>query len=174
MHSTAFLCGRRRPWPSGPGFGLDQSRAVLGHFGLHFLLAGDRFGPPLLGLGPGHARVGFGLVGLQAGADVLADVDVGDVDRDDLERRLGVEAAVEQVREMRFGFSITSTWSSAEPIDVMMPSPTRAMIVSSVAPPMSCARLVRTVTRALTSSSTPFLATALSIGFAARAGRGSR
>ena len=45
----------------------------------------------------------------------------------------------------------------------MMPSPTRAMIVSSVAPPMSCARFVRTVTRARTISSTPFLATALSV-----------
>ena len=44
-----------------------------------------------------------------------------------------------------------------------MPWPTRAMIVSSVAPPMSCVRFVRTVTRALTSSSMPFLATALSV-----------
>ena len=37
------------------------------------------------------------------------------------------------------------------------------MIVSSVAPPISCSRLVRTVTRALTFSSTPFLAMALSV-----------
>ena len=63
--------------------------------------------------------------------------------------------------EMRSGFSITSRWSFDEPIDVMIPSPTRAMIVSSVAPPISCARFVRTVTRARTFSSTPFLATAL-------------
>ncbi len=47
-----------------------------------------------------------------------------------------------------------------------MPSPTRAMIVSSVAPPMSCARLVRTVTRARIFNSTPFRATALRVVFA--------
>ena len=41
---------------------------------------------------------------------------------------------------------------------MMIPSPTRAMIVSSVAPPISWARLVRTVTRARIFSSTPFLA----------------
>ena len=39
-----------------------------------------------------------------------------------------------------------------------MPSPTRAMIVSSVAPPISCFRLARTVTRALTFNWTPFWA----------------
>ena len=38
------------------------------------------------------------------------------------------------------------------------------MIVSSVAPPISCSRLVRTVTRARIFSSTPFLAIALSVG----------
>ena len=37
------------------------------------------------------------------------------------------------------------------------------MIVSSVAPPMSRSRLVRTVTRARTFNSTPFLAMALSV-----------
>ena len=41
-----------------------------------------------------------------------------------------------------------------------MPSPTRAMIVSSVAPPISPAMLVRTVARALASSWMPSLATA--------------
>ena len=40
-----------------------------------------------------------------------------------------------------------------------MPSPTRAMIVSSVAPPTRRSRLVRTVTFALTLSWMPFLAT---------------
>jgi len=62
--------------------------------------------------------------------------------------------------EILSGCSITSKWELAEPIDVMIPSPTRAMIVSSVAPPMSCCRFVRTVTRARIFSSTPFLATA--------------
>jgi len=45
----------------------------------------------------------------------------------------------------------------------MIPSPTRAMIVSSVAPPISPSRFVRTVTRARTFNSTPFLAIALSV-----------
>jgi hypothetical protein len=31
-------------------------------------------------LGAGHARVGLGLIGLQAGADVISNVDVGNVD----------------------------------------------------------------------------------------------
>ena len=43
-----------------------------------------------------------------------------------------------------------------------MPSPTRAMIVSSVAPPINCLKLARTVTRALTFNWMPFLATASS------------
>ena len=45
-------------------------------------------------------------------------------------------------------------------MEVTMPSPTRATMVSSVAPPMSCWMLVRTVTRALTLSWMPSLATA--------------
>ena len=36
---------------------------------------------------------GLGLIGLQAGADVVAHVDVGNVDRDDFERRLRIEPA---------------------------------------------------------------------------------
>ncbi len=40
-------------------------------------------------------RVGLGLIGLQSGADVLAHVDVGNVDRHDLKRRLGIQAAFE-------------------------------------------------------------------------------
>ena len=67
--------------------------------------------------------------------------------------------------EILSGCSITSKWLSAEPIDVMIPSPTRAMIVSSVAPPISCCRFVRTVTRARILSSTPFLATADRVDF---------
>ena len=39
------------------------------------------------------ALIGFGLIGLQTGSDVLAHVDVGDVDRNDFERRLGIQAA---------------------------------------------------------------------------------
>ena len=65
---------------------------------------------------------------------------------------------------MRSGFSSTSVCVSAEPIALTMPSPTRAMIVSSVAPPMSWSRFARTVTRAFTLSWMPFLATASSVG----------
>ena len=50
----------------------------------------------LLGFGLGHDEVCMGLVGLQLGTDVVADVDVGDVDREDLERRAGVEAVFHQ------------------------------------------------------------------------------
>ena len=71
------------------------------------------------------------------------------------------------------GFSITCKWLSDEPMAVMIPSPTRAMIVSSVAPPINCSRLVRTVTRARTFSSTPFLAMALSVVAAGAFGVGA-
>ncbi len=61
--------------------------------------------------------------------------------------------------------------SAAEPMALTMPSPTRAMIVSSVAPPMSWWRFARTVTRAFTLSWMPFLATASSVSCGAAAGR---
>jgi len=41
------------------------------------------------------------------------------------------------VLEMESGFSSTFLWDCEEPMVVTMPSPTRAMIVSSVAPPTS-------------------------------------
>jgi hypothetical protein len=50
--------------------------------------------------------------------------------------------------EIWLGFARTSVWCSAEPMALTMPSPTRAMIVSSVAPPTRRSSLVRTVTRA--------------------------
>ena len=49
--------------------------------------------------------------------------------------------------EMWSGFSSTSLWLADEPMELTMPSPTRAMIVSSPAPPTSRSMLVRTVTR---------------------------
>ena len=52
-------------------------------------------------------------------------------------------------REMVSGFSSTSLWELAEPMDVTIPSPTRAKIVSSPAPPTSCRMFARTVTLAL-------------------------
>ena len=60
------------------------------------------------------------------------------------------------------GLASTSRWSLAEPMALTIPSPTRAMIVSSVAPPISCWRFARTVTRVLTFNWIPFLATASS------------
>ncbi len=68
------------------------------------------------------------------------------------------------MREILSGFSSTSLCVSAEPMVVTMPSPTRAMIVSSPAPPTNRLRLARTVTRALALTSMPFLATALTTG----------
>ena len=50
--------------------------------------------------------------------------------------------------EIELGLASTSVWCSAPPMALTMPSPTRAMIVSSVAPPTSRSSLVRTVTRA--------------------------
>ncbi len=68
------------------------------------------------------------------------------------------------VREMRSGFSNTSVCSSEEPTVVTIPSPTRAIIVASPAPPTRRSILARTVTRARTLSSIPFFATAEIIG----------
>ena len=62
--------------------------------------------------------------------------------------------------EMRSGFSKTSLWLAAEPMVVIMPSPTRAQTVSSPAPPTNCAIFARTVTRAFAINWMPSFATA--------------
>ena len=62
------------------------------------------------------------------------------------------------------GFSSTSLWLSALPIELTIPSPTRARIVSSPAPPTSWRIFARTVTRALAISWIPSLATAVTGG----------
>ena len=77
------------------GLGLDDLGAVFLDGRLHFLLSGHGEGAAFLGLGAGDPRVGFGLKGLQVGADVVADVDIGDVDRQDLVGRAGVEPFLE-------------------------------------------------------------------------------
>jgi len=64
------------------------------------------------------------------------------------------------VLEIRSGFSSTCLCVSAEPMVVTMPSPTRAMIVSSPAPPTRRSMLARTVTRAVAFTWMPSLATA--------------
>ena len=68
------------------------------------------------------------------------------------------------VREIKSGFSSTALWESDEPTVVTMPSPTRAITVSSPAPPTSLSILARTVTRALALSSMPSFAMAATIG----------
>ena len=50
--------------------------------------------------------------------------------------------------EIISGFSSTFLCDADEPMVVTIPSPTRAIMVSSVAPPTSVAMFVRTVTRA--------------------------
>ena len=74
------------------GFREYKARAVLGDFRFHLLLSGDSFSATLLRFSSGNTRVCFSLVGLQSRTDVLTNVDVGDVDRDDLESRLRIEA----------------------------------------------------------------------------------
>src|SRR5262249_31517557 len=69
--------------PGDLGLRLDRLGPVLLDLRDHLLLLGDREGAALLGLGPRDAGVGLGLEGLQVGADVVAHVDIGDVDRED-------------------------------------------------------------------------------------------
>ena len=64
------------------------------------------------------------------------------------------------VLEIRSGFSSTALWLLEEPTVVTIPSPTRAMMVSSPAPPTSLARFALTVTFAITFTSIPSIATA--------------
>ncbi len=116
-------------------FGLDDFGAHALRLGLLLLLGGQRGVLPFGGFRLRDAAVGFGLRRLQFGADVLADVDVGDVDRDDLERRSGIEPFASTALEMRSGYSSTSLWSMAAPTAETTPSPTRATIVGSPAPP---------------------------------------
>ena len=129
----------------------------LGHFGLGL----DHFGPALLDLGdhflllrprpwPGGSSALARATRMSAsawsackpGADVLAHVDVGDVDRDDLEGRLRVEPAGQHGLGNAVGIlQHFAVCDSAEPMALTMPSPTRAMIVSSVAPPINCSQV---------------------------------
>ena len=63
-----------------------------------------------------------------------------------------------------FGLASTSVWCSALPMALTMPSPTRAMMVSSVAPPTRRSSLVRTVTPAWASKLDAVLADAVERG----------
>ena len=55
-------------------------------------------------------------------------------------------------------------WSDAEPMVVTLPSPTRAMMVSSPVPPTRRSMLARTVTRDTAINWIPSLATAATLG----------
>ena len=77
-----------RAQPEAAGHLVGEATDVAAHESV--LEVAPRFGERL-----GFARIGLGLVGLQSGADILADVDVGDVDRDDLESRVRVEPPLE-------------------------------------------------------------------------------
>ncbi len=64
--------------PGNLGFGLGKPGPAFLNAGNVFLLLGHGHGATTLGLGPGHARIGFRLIGLQTGANVHAHVDIGD------------------------------------------------------------------------------------------------
>ena len=68
------------------------------------------------------------------------------------------------VCEIASGFSKTTECVAAEPTVVTIPSPTRAIIVGSPAPPTKRSILARTVTFAFARTSIPFIATAEIIG----------
>lgn len=76
-------------------FGKHQVGSIPGNFGLHDLFLRDRFGTPLLGLGSCHSYVGFSLVGPQSCSDILADLDMGDIDRNDRKGGLIVQTPFE-------------------------------------------------------------------------------
>ena len=157
------------------GLGLDHLGPALLDLGDHLLLLGHGHGPAAFGLGPGHAHVGLGLVGLQAGRRCSRPRRCRRC-RSRRSRRRSASRAGGPARPWRCGRGSPAPRMcvSAEPMALTMPSPTRAMIVSSVAPPISCCRLARTVTRALTFSWMPFLATRVE-RFACRSrGPGSR
>src|SRR6185369_5271300 len=65
---------------------------VLFNLGLVFLGLGHGHCAALFGFGLEALLVGLGLGGLELGADVLADVDVGDIDGENLEGAAGVKA----------------------------------------------------------------------------------
>ena len=68
------------------------------------------------------------------------------------------------VLEMLSGFSSTALWDEADPIVDTIPSPTRARIVSSPAPPTRRLMFARTVTRAVAMSWIPSFAIAATFG----------
>ena len=76
-------------------FGGDDGGSTLFDLGEHFLFDRDGLGPSAFGASTGDAGVGLGPVGLKSCSDVLAHIDIGNVDRDDLESGLVIEPAGE-------------------------------------------------------------------------------
>jgi hypothetical protein len=78
-------------------------------------------------------HIGLGLGGLEVGADVVADVDVGDVDREDLEGGAGIRPLVQDILEMDRGShdELVRVGHADRGDDALAD---RAMIVSSVGP----------------------------------------
>ena len=77
------------------GFCFDDASAHFLGAGGHFLLEGDGGGAAHFGVGLGDFFVGLGLLGLEFGADVVTDIDIGDVDGENLEGGAGIDAFAE-------------------------------------------------------------------------------
>ncbi len=77
------------------GFGFDDAGAHFLGAGSHFLFEGDSCGAANFGVGLSDFFVGFGLFGLEFGTDVVADIDVGDVDGEDFEGGASIDAFAE-------------------------------------------------------------------------------
>lgn len=86
------------------GFSFDDLGAHFLGAGGHFLLGGDGGGAAHFGFGLCDLLIGFGLLGLEAGSDVVSDIDIGDIDGKDFERGGGIDSFFEN--EARDGVGI--------------------------------------------------------------------
>eukprot|EP00913_Durusdinium_trenchii_P028411 g26639.t1 len=89
--------------PRNLGFGENDQCAVFLNLGQHLLPVGLCLGAAFFRFGLRDLHVGLGLFGLQACADVSSDVDVGDVDRNDFECGVRLEALCENQPRDRVG-----------------------------------------------------------------------
>ncbi len=96
VHDAEIAAGK------GGGHGFGQFGLGFYHLcsgflclGFHLLLQGYGHGTALFGLGLCDVFVGLRLVYLQCGADILAYVYIGDVNRENLECRAAVKAFAE-------------------------------------------------------------------------------
>ena len=89
-------------------FGFDDLRAHLLRLGAHFLLDCDGGRAAHFRFRLSNSFVCIGLLALQLRTDVVAHVDIGDVDRKNFESGLTVETFGQDAFEIRSGFSSTS------------------------------------------------------------------